>query len=183
MNAIPQPNLANRRIVYVDEKVQKWLIIALVTLEVLLLSGALWVIYLQLSGALDANLYRAHIAARPRIYPPLQFALIGLVGLATINIVALLVADWVWARHLDSILQPLLELVGRVEALDFLEDTPAASPHKVVDLARAWRKTERQRLLNLRAAIAQLETPDGTSSPEAEARTRVALEAVRKLLP
>ena len=183
MNAIPQPDFAKRRIVYVDERVQKWLIIALVTIEVMLLSGALWVIYLQLSGALDANLYRAHIAAKPRIYPPLQIALIGLVGLATVNIVALLVADWVWARHLNSILQPLLELVGRVEALDFFEDAPAASPHKVVELARAWRKMERQRLLNLRAAITQLETPGDPSSPEAEMRARVALEAVRKLLP
>ena len=140
----------------------------------MLLAGALWVLYLQLGGALKANLYRAHPAGKPHIYPPLETALIGLIGLAAVNIVVLWIADWVWVRHLNSILQPLTELVGRSEALDFSEDAPAATRHEVVTLARAWRKMERQRLLNLRAGIARLEAPGDLSSPEAAERARSA---------
>ncbi len=183
MSTVPEPDFVKRRIFYVDEAVQKWLIVALVTIEILLLSGALWVLYLQLSGALDANLYRAHFAGKPRIYPPLETALISLAGLAAVNIVALWIADWVWVRHINSILQPLTELTGKIEALDFSEDAPAATGHEVIALTRAWRKTERQRLLCLRAEIARLEVHGDRSFPEADDRARTALEAIISQLP
>lgn len=185
MHMDPTTQTATRRhIVYVDDRLQKWLLIALVTFEVLLIAGALWMLYLQLDSLLEANLYRVHYSGDPHIYPLLlKNALIGIGGLIGINLVLLLIADRMWSRHVNSILQPLNELLAKVEALDFSDEVSTAASHKVVELARSWRNSERQRLRKLRAQIAELDLPGGPPSPEAQARARAALENILKLLP
>ena len=172
-----------RRTVYVDGAVQKWLLIALVTLEVLLISGALWILYLQLNELLEANLYRSHFSDKPHIYPLLfKNALIGLGGLVVINIVVLWIADRLWSRHVNSILRPVFEMLRKVESLDFCEDAIPAASHRVIGLAYRWRKTERERLLKLRAEIARLAVTDVSSAANKE-RIRAELVAICKLLP
>lgn len=183
MNMPAQPDMIKRRTIYVDDSVQKWLLVALVTLEIMLITSALWLLYLQLISTVEANLYRAHAVGKPDIYPLLKAALIGLGGLLAINIIVLWIADRLWARHLASILQPFMALVNKVETLDFSAGSLPAKPHEVVNLARSWRDTERQRLLNLRAAINQLEAPGETSSDEQKERLRAALETIRQFLP
>ena len=183
MNMPIQPNLVKRRIIYIDHTVQKWLLVALVALEILLVTGALWLLYLQLISTVEANLYRAHAVAKPDIYPLLRAVLIGLGGLLIINIAALWAVDRLWARRLESILQPFTELMRKTEALDFSADAPEINPHKVLELAQAWRATERQRLLNLRAAIKQLNASGEPSSAAEVEHVRTTLETIRKLLP
>ena len=175
------PKIIKRRIVYVDHSVQKWLLIALVSLEIILVASALWLLYLQLINTVEANLYRAHAVGKPDIYPLIKMAIIGLSCLLAINLFVLWIVDLVWGRHLTSILRPLTELVTRVEALDFSPDELSAKPHKVVELAHTWRETERQRLLALRAAINQLGVP-GQTDGSAD-KDRAILETIRKLLP
>lgn len=184
MNTIPQSNFVKRRIVYVDDKVQKGLLIALVTLEILLVVGTIWVLYSQMGDVVEANLYRSHLSDKPHLYPPLlETALAGLSGLVAINVLMLWVAGWVWIRHVNSIVKPFRELLGKDEALDFSEDTAAHAPHKVVDLALAWRHTKRQRMLKLRAEIAKLNELGELSDAVARHHARASLEAIRKLLP
>lgn len=184
MNPIPKSNLVKRRIIYVDDKVQKGLLIALVTLEVLLIAGTLWMLYVQMGEVVDANLYRVHFSDKPNIYPLLlKTALVGVIGLIAINVLVLWVAGWVWARHVDSILKPFRELIGKVEALDFSEDAAIAIPHKVVDLALAWRHSKRQDMLRLRREIARLDELGDLSDAGAQQRARALLEAIREQLP
>ena len=183
MNTPSPSSDVKRRTVYVDGAVQKWLLIALVALEILLISAALWVLYLQLSELLEANLYRSHFSDKPHVYPLLfKNALIGLGGLVAINIVVLWVADRLWSRHVNSILRPVLELLGKVEGLDFAEASPPAASHRVIGLAYRWRKAERERLLRLRAEIARLEASDISSAANQE-HTRAVLTAICRLLP
>ena len=184
MNTMPQSNPIKRRIVYVDDKVQKWLLIALVTLEVLLIAGTLWMMYVQMGEVVDANLYRVHFSDKPNIYPLLfKTALAGVIGLIAINVMVLWVAGWVWERYVDSILKPFRELIEKVEALDFSEDAAMAVPHKVVDLALAWRRSKRHELIELRKEIARLDEPGDLSDAGARARARTTLETIRELLP
>lgn len=178
-----QPDLTKRHIRYIDVSVQKWLLIALVALEILLVTGALWVLYLQLIGTVEANLYRAHSVGKPDIYPLLQTALIGLGSFLIINLIALWIADRLWARRLKLILQPFMELMHKAEKLDFSADAQESKPHKVVELAHIWRTTERQRLINLRTAINQLNTSGGALSPAGKEHMRATLETILKLLP
>jgi len=184
MNAVPQSNSIKRRIIYVDDKVQKGLLLALLALEILLVIGTLWVLYLQLGKVVDDNLYRVHVSNKPLIYSLLlKTPLIGLSGMVVINIVMLWVAGRVWIRRVSSIVKPFMELMSKVEALDFSEDAAVHAPHKVVDLALAWRHTKRQRLLRLRAEIAKLDELGDLSGAEAQRRARAVLEEIRKLLP
>lgn len=178
-----QPGLTKRRIKYVDDAVQKGLLITLVALEILLVSVTLWILYLQLIGTVEANLYRAHSAGKPDINPLLQTALIGLGGFLVINIIVLWVADRLWARRLKSILQPFTELMLKTEKLDFSSDTHQFKPHKLVEVAQIWRSAERQRLINLRKAIHQLSESGETPSQTDKERTRATLETILKLLP
>lgn len=183
MNTPAKQNWIKRRIIYVDASVQKWLLVALVILEIMLISGALWLLYVQMITTIEANLYRAHSVGKPNIYPLLKVALIGLGGLLAINMVVLWIADRLWARHLASIFKPLMAMVNKVEMLDFSADAPATKSHEAVNLAHTWRNTERQRLLNLRAAINQLEMPSETPSTAQHEHMRTTLEAICKLLP
>ena len=183
MNSPAKQNLIKRRIIYVDALVQKWLLIALVMLEILLISGALCLLYMQLINTIEANLYRAHAAGKPDIYPLLKFALLGMGGLLAINVFVLWMADRLWARHLASIFKPLMAMVNKVERLDFSADAPVLQSHESVNLAHAWRNTERQRLNNLRAAINQLDVPGETLTAAQRGQMRAALEAICKLLP
>ncbi|MFZ2541327.1 MAG: hypothetical protein WAW75_06070 [Gallionella sp.] len=184
MNLVPQSKSVKRRIVYVDDKVQKGLLIALVTLEVLLIAATLWMLYVQLGAVVDAKLYRVHFIETPNIYPLLlKTALIGVVGLIAVNALMLWVAGWVWARHVDSILQPFRELIGKVESLDFSVDESVNIPHNVVSLALTWRDTKRQNLLRLRQEIARLD--EFSELPDVETRRRASeiLKTIRGLLP
>ncbi|MEO8332245.1 MAG: hypothetical protein ABI479_07400 [Gallionella sp.] len=181
---MPKSNIVKRRIIYVDGDVQKGLLVALVTLEVLLIAGTLWMLYLQMSEIVDANLYTVHISEKPNIYPlMLKTALVGVAGLIAINVMVLWVAAWVWARHVDSILKPFRELIGKVEALDFSEDDAMDAPHKVVELALAWRHAKRQDMLRLHHEIARLDELKDWTDAATCARARASLEAIREMLP
>lgn len=184
MNTMPKTNPIKRRIIYVDEKVQRGLLIALVMLEVLLIAATLYMLYAQMSGIIDANLYRVHFSDKPNIYPILlNAAIVGVLGLIAVNALVLWVASWVWSRYIDSILKPFGDLIGRVQVLDFSEDVPIVISHHVVGLALAWRRAKRQDFLRLRQEVARLEEIGDLSDAEARARASAILKAIRGLLP
>lgn len=184
MNTMTTSAQVKRSIVYVDEKIQKGLLVALVVLEVLLVAGTLWVLYRQMGEVLDANLYRVHFSQQPNIYPLLfKTGLMGIGALVAVNVIVLWVATWLWARHVDSIIRPFRELVAKVEALDFTEDQANDVLHEVVDLALAWRHSKRRILHKLRAEIAKLDELGDLSDPEAQRRARSILESIREQLP
>jgi ammonia channel protein AmtB len=137
-----------------------------------------------MGDVVEANLYRVHFSDKPNLYPLLlETALIGLSGLVAINVLMLWIAGWVWARNVNSIVKPFRELLDKVEVLDFSEDTAVHVPHKVVDLALAWRHTKRQRMLKLRTEIAKLNELGELSDAGARHHARASLEAIRELLP
>lgn len=179
-----QGTVVRRKIRYVDHAVQKWLVVALLALEVTLVSAALWVIYVHLSEIVDQNLYRIHQHDGPSLFSQLLGeTLTMLAGLVAANVVALLVADRVWGSYLGSILAPFGALMARVEALDFGEDQPAQRSHEALELALAWRSTERLRCKKMRDEIAGLDLQQDFADPQAREKLRVALERLRGLLP
>jgi hypothetical protein len=176
MSSPSKQDFSKRRIIYIDDNVQKRLLIALVTLEVLLIASTLWILYIQMSKIVEANLYRIHMVQNQSVYPLLlKTIMIGLIGLIAVNALMLWVVSWIWARYVDSILNPFGKLVSKIEALDFREDEPISIPHQVVELALAWRHFDRQNMLKLRQEISQLDELE--VSPNTQSR----LERIRKL--
>jgi len=183
-HTIPQSAVVRRKIHYVDHAVQKWLVAALLALEVILVSAALWMIYIHLSEIIDQNLYRIHQHDGPSMFSQLLGeTLTVLAGLVAANVLALLIADRIWGSYLHSILAPFGVMMARVEALDFGEDQPLPRSHETLELALAWRSMERLRCKNIRDEIAGIDPQQDFADPQAREKLRVSIERLRGLLP
>lgn len=146
-NTLPKPTY-RRHIFYVDGSIQGPLLMALVILEITLLASATWIAYEHLNSMIDDSLYRVHITETGPIWKRLAVA--GgwmLAGFAAINLVALLIAEWMWSRRENSITQGFNQLTSKTRGLDFSRDVPTQPTHRVLALTLSWRARERDRFL------------------------------------
>lgn len=164
MNTLPKSSTPaqphQRSIKYIDQALQKWFLLALVALEVLILTGAGAVLYFRLDAAVEEGLYRVHLAGQPSMLTVLlKESLQIVVGLIAINLIALFVADRIWARHVRGILVALRKILRSVRDLDLREEKVAEilPSHEVLTAGLQWHRTERERHLALRKSIAALE--------------------------
>jgi hypothetical protein len=153
----PQHTPERRRIRLVDHVLQKSLLVALVLMETLLVACAIWVLYQALGKAIDENLYRVHFAGDVSVASlliaegaPVLAAMLG------VNLLALIVADRIWAWYVDGILADLDALMAASTRLDFCARAPANSHHAVLDQAFGWRAVEAEQFAALRARVAAL---------------------------
>lgn len=176
------PPIQHRRTIrYIDFRLQKRLLIALVALEWLMLCVAGAVLYYRLHAIVDENLYRIHIADQPPIFHILFTESMQIVAaLVAINLLALLAADRIWAHYVTSIMSSLRRLFVRSQALDFGPDTESPLGHKVIELALAWRAKERERLATLHELAARAEAAAAADEVE---EWRACLVAMRAQLP
>ncbi len=179
MPASPRPP---RKIRYVDESIQKGLLVALVLLEVALAGASVWLLNRQLNAVIDDNLYRIHMAdAEPMFAQLLHQAALVLGTFIAVNIAALLAADRIWSRHVNGVVRSLMHLVAKTGRMDFSADPEPGDRHETLHLASAWRARERARLAAIRDLVTQL---DGrTKVDDDPVEIRGALERLRKLLP
>lgn len=174
-----------RKIHYIDADIQNRLLVSFVLLEVLLVGAGMAVLYLNLKEVIDESLFSAHLAARESLFMLLlREAMQTLAVLFLANLSALGLTKWLWLRYLDaSILRPLSGLVARTGRLDFAPDETLEQRHSVLDLALAWRKTERARSNGIHAEISRLDENAGYSSAGELEKTRATLENLKALLP
>lgn len=177
-------HMIKRKIHYIDAAVQNRLLIALVLLEVLLISAGMIVLYLDMKEVVDENLFRIHFSATESLSALLfREAMQALAVLVIVNVAALGLAEWLWSRYLDSILCPLSSLLIRSGDLDFTRDETVEQRHAVLNFAVAWRETERERCKGMRAEISRLDENADYSSTNTLERTRAALENLKAFLP
>ena len=94
-----------RKIHYVDETIQKFLLIGLVLLETGLAVGLAWLMFRHLNQIIDDNLYRIHLADTAPILTQLIHEAVILLGIFTVaNLAALVLIDFIWRRYIYSIL-------------------------------------------------------------------------------
>ncbi|MDP2785209.1 MAG: hypothetical protein Q8O38_11545 [Sulfurimicrobium sp.] len=176
--------MIKRKIHYIDAAVQNRLLIALVLLEVLLISAGMIVLYLDMKEVVDENLFRIHFAATESLSALLfREAMQALAVLVIVNVAALGLAEWLWSRYLDSILRPLSGLLARTGDLDFSLDETFGQRHAVLELAVAWREAERERCKGVHAEISRLDENADYSSTNTLEQARAALENLMALLP
>lgn len=159
MSSIPAPVDARRvrRIHYVDVHIQKWLLVALVVLEVILAGAAVAVLAWHLSGVVEENLYRVHLAEAEPMLGQLTLAAVNvLVVFVAVNVAAVLAADAIWRYYVNSVVHDFMVMVGKTGELDFSPD-PEATRHEVLALAAAWRARERTRLDAIRVQAGRLD--------------------------
>lgn len=148
-----------RKIHYVDETLQKSLLIGLVLLEAGLAGLMAWMMFQQLNQIVESNLYRVHLANSGSIVSQLAHgAIILLAKFSLVNLVALLVADLIWRRYVYSILDSFKLLMGKTFKLDFTADPEISKRHQVLDLAETQREQDRIRLSKIREQRSRLES-------------------------
>lgn len=187
MNSLPQQQQSpvRRKIHYVDHTIQKWLLIALVALEVLLVSAALWGLYRELSSVIEQNIYRIHYTDNQRIFPLLLKNSVYVLGaMLAANAAALLIADRIWAYYVNAILRAFSSLMARTGKLDFMDDADSsARQHETVERALAWRKAERIRCRKIREKIGGLESGADFTDPQEREKAKASLAGLLQILP
>lgn len=145
-----------RYIHYVDHHIQKWLLVALVVMECALIGLAIWALHGALSDLVEENMYRIHFSEEPELLP--RFLAKGvkiLIGIGVVNLLAIILADRIWAAYVGSILRKLDALIEEAQQLDFSERAMTRT-HDVLEQALAWRTGEAGRMGKLRACIGAL---------------------------
>jgi hypothetical protein len=173
---VSNPASRRRRIRYIDQGLQKWLVVAVV-LEVAAAAAAVGLLYLRLSGLIEDNLYRVHFAAVDSMAPTaLHDGLMLMLAFVAINVLALLTATVVWGRYVGNILRDFVAVIEKTLRMDFSEDTERQGQHEVLALAGQWRAKERERLAAISAQVGLLNTADADAGEQ-----RATPEVLRRL--
>jgi hypothetical protein len=172
-----------RKTHYIDENVQKTLLISLVLIEAVLVLGLCWIMYRQLSHTIELNLYRIHLAeAEPLLKQLLHAALPLLAMFLLVNVLASASVYLIWRRQMNAMLMEFRIQVDKTRQLDFSPDmdlTPYR--YELLRLSTAQRAQERQRFIAIRERMALFETD--ISAPADSGRIRSALDGIEALLP
>lgn len=177
----PQPSPANRRrrLRIVDDMLQKWLLVALVIMESVLVTAAIWFLYRALDAAVDENLYRVHFSGSVDMLTLLVREGLPVIGVLLLaNLGALMVADRIWICYVNNILAHLRALIGASENLDLRPLPPPPVSHAVLDQAVQWREGEAQFMAQVREAVAAL--PQELPPPEERAATAEVLARLER---
>jgi hypothetical protein len=146
-NTLPKPTY-RRHIFYVDGAIQRPLLVAMVVLEIALLATATWIAYQHLNVMIDESLYRVHITDTGPIWKRLAKEGAWMLGVfAAINLLALMIAEWIWSRRENLITQSFSQFTLKTSRLDFSMDMPIERPHRIQTLTLSWRARERERFL------------------------------------
>jgi hypothetical protein len=184
MNSLTIPSKSHRRrkIHYVDEALQKYLLIGLVVLEAGLAGGLAWMMSWRLNRIIELNLYRVHLADSGPMLGQLMHEAIILLGMFFVaNLLALLVVEIIWRRHVHSILRVLGLSMEKTNQLDFTADPEIGSRHQVLNLAESQRDKDRIRLSEIREQLSRLDS--GLPAANDARGVQDLLQALDALLP
>jgi hypothetical protein len=166
---------------YVDHMIQKWLLVALVVLEMLSIAGAVWALYSALDSVIEANTYRIHFREDANALP--AFFIIGIkiiVGIGIVNFAAIVAADRIWAFYVNRIVKNLDRIMLAAADFDFTAQAIERREHAVLDQAVGWRDDEAARLRRIRD-LAQALPAQLPASPDKRAQAAAALRNMRDM--
>jgi hypothetical protein len=155
MKQTPFPN--RRRVRLVDDQLQKSLLVALVLMETAAVALAIWMLYQALGRIVDENTYRIHFSNGPSISVQLFIEGLRVLGaMLALNLLALFVADRIWAWYVVRIVGQLDRMMDASSALDLRPQAPISCQHSVLERADDWRAVELRRLAQLREDVRRL---------------------------
>lgn len=169
---------------YVDYKIQMRMLLALVVLELTIISIGLVYLYHRFSTLIDANIYRIHKDTSSDVFTTLLYETGWVVGVSLlVNLVALFIADRLWVNYVRSILISFGSHADHIADLDFRDQHPnITSKHSSLDMIQAWSRGERQRALDIRLAVGAIDLNE-INNQSGWKQIRNHLITIQKLLP
>lgn len=171
MNDSPK-NLRRRH--YVDYQIQRSMIVSLVVLEVALLFWALLALYYGFSQAVSEHLYLIHGQAAQNddsVFLALVLRVLG--GLLLANIVALIVADFVWDQYVRWILRDFHKALRSTMSLNFRERGFREGAHQIIDLLESWRVKEQTVWREIQRLVDQIRVARESNLDPAHVKARI----------
>jgi len=159
-----------RKTHYTDSKLQGLLVAALIAVETILLGGAVLYLYLRFNTIVDNQLFKIHSVSDTELIDSLFSELIWVIAfLIVINIAALIIAHFIWARFVAEVLKLFrqkLQLAARLQFSDAC--SPDTIQHKVLSTTDRWIEMEKNRCLKIRAISRNLKPVLNQSPAEIE---------------
>ncbi|PIW28148.1 MAG: hypothetical protein COW30_08440 [Rhodospirillales bacterium CG15_BIG_FIL_POST_REV_8_21_14_020_66_15] len=133
--------------IYLDNRIQGVMLIALVVMEATLTLGGIGVLYNRYTTIIDANLYRIHADTNGPTLLELMLTSLGevLLVILVVNIAALVVADRIWVFFVRRVLKDFREQLQRMSRLDFRIRQNSEGRHRILDSVLEWTITENER--------------------------------------
>ena len=146
-----------RRLRIVDHTLQQSLLVALVLMESVVVSLAIWALYRALGEIVDASTYRIHFHDAAPILG--QLVAVGwrvLGAMLAVNFCALVAADRIWVHYVRNILRQLERQLDAAARLDLRVQAHDGCAHAVLDQVALWRAHEAAQLMRWRVQLRAL---------------------------
>lgn len=172
-----------RRRHFVDKMIQGQLLWGLISIECLLFTVGMFVIYSDLQIVLQDSMYRVHQEAKGGRSLLLKELLLIFPWIITANLLLVLVVDRRWKRLVRNIVLQLQDILYRVRRLDLRIYPVQQTDHEVLQHAKQWLDKERDRNAHLQTQVREVSelTNDGGAIELHQMRER--LKTMSRLLP
>ncbi len=173
-----QSNGERRRRLYVDDRIQGRLIAALLSLEIILFSAAMWYVYYDLNLLIEEQMYRIHMEPQEDGLPFLLMELLIITPCIIVaNIIAVLVINRIWANYVSQIVNPLKVILSAVDKLDLRDRPDINTNHEVLEKAQVWLREEHRRCRKIQQPATKLDADMASTD------LKQTLHKINKLLP
>lgn len=173
-----------RRQYYTDQKIQGYLLVALIAIEVGLVCMLLVFLYTDINSLIEQQIYRIHgneSGTWPQIF---KLVVSSMSVFLVINIVLLYFAHKVWSRYIKVNISEFSSVLDRIIQRDFTS-TPVATTgrHKMMKLARQWFNKEQQRGVEINTLLELLSGyEDAQLTEEIRDQVKKAVQDYRQLV-
>jgi hypothetical protein len=165
-----------RRQYFTDQKLQGYLLAALIAIEVMLVGVLLLVLYADVNAIIEQQIYRIHGIeddSWPQIF---RLVAVSMSLFLVVNIVILYLAHSVWSRYIKATIIEFSSVLDQIIQHDF--QTPLSSvsvSHQMMEMVRQWFKKEQRRNTEIDEMLEQL---SGCEDRELNANERERLKAI-----
>jgi len=153
-----------RRRYYTDLKVQGYLLVGLIAVEVLLVSAVLYLLYNDINSVIEAHLFRIH-APEQGAWPEL-FRVLGVVLLLflALNMVLMLLIHLWWGRYIKNTVKQFSIMLERLLNLEFSSSgEEIRKKHPAAELIELWYEKEKARNQRIATLLQRLRELDDTA--------------------
>lgn len=146
-----------RRQYYTDQKLQGYLLVVLISVQLVLVSVLLYFLHGDINALIEENIYRVHskeASSWPDIF---RLLAITMSMFLLINIFLLYLAHTAWSRYIKGTISQFSSILDRIVNRDF-KDPPLSleSGHQMMQLAQQWWSKEQLRRRDMDTLLQQL---------------------------
>ena len=168
---------------FIDKIIQGQLLWGLIFIEILLFTAGMFVIYGDLNLVLQDNMYRVHQEVSGVRALLLKELLLIFPWIIIGNLLLVLIVDRRWKWLVRNIVLQLQDVLYRVKRMDLRVYPVRQTDHEVLQQAKKWLDTERERNARLQSGLNDLPVQDMTDNNADLEHIRECLKNMSQLLP